>query len=79
MPPLGPFIFTKGQFVGQFVFWYLSEKGILIEISFGEPRISTWTMASMKHIPGTTNKFGQVLRICSENQPSSVTLSFRMC
>lgn len=74
MLPLGPLIFTKGQLVGQFIFWYLLEKGILIEISFGEPRIGTWTMASMKQIPGTTNKFGQVLRIYGKNQPSSITL-----
>lgn len=52
---------------------------MLIEISFAEPGIGTWATASMKQIPGATNKCGQVLRIYHENPPSPVTLSFRMC
>ena len=53
------------------------EKGILVEISFGEPRIGT--MASIKQIPDTTNIFSLVLRIYIANQPTPVTLSVVTC
>lgn len=47
----------------------MEQKGILVEISVWEPRLVTWTMASIKQIPGKPMTFIKVLEFTVRINP----------
>lgn len=53
----------------------MEKKGILVEISVWEPRLDTWTMASIKQIPNKPITFIKVLEFTVRINPLCPTVT----